>query len=91
LAETAAAPTGARCDWARQLAILAVPLAVWFAPLGLAPLAQHGLAITVFMVLGWILEVTDYAITGLIGCFLFWALGVVPIETAFSGFSNATA
>ena len=34
---------------------------------------------------------TDYAIVGLVGCFLFWALGVVNIDVAFGGFANATA
>ena len=77
--------------WARQAVTVLVPAALWFAPLGLAVPAQHGLAITAFMVLGWITEVMDYAITGLVGCFLFWALGVVRIDVAFSGFADQTA
>ena len=77
--------------WARQLATIAVPLALWFAPLGLPAATQHGLAITAFMVVGWILEVTDYAITGLVGCFLFWALNVTKIDVAFSGFADSTS
>ncbi len=81
---------GADLAWLKQLFVVVVPVALWFAPLGLAPLAQHGLAITVFMVLGWIVEVTEYAIVGLIGCFLFWALGLVKIDVAFGGFSDAT-
>ena len=82
---------GARFAWARQAGTVLVPIALWFAPLGLAAPAQHGLAITVFMVLGWITEVTDYAVTGLIGCFLFWALKIVPVNVAFSGFADSTA
>ena len=74
----------------KQAAVVLVPTALWFAPLGLAPLAQHGLAITVFMVLGWIVEVTEYAIVGLIGCFLFWALGLVKMDVAFGGFADST-
>ena len=42
------------------------------------------------MVLAWITEEVDHAVTGLIGCFLFWALGVVRFDVAFSGFANDT-
>jgi anion transporter len=69
---------------------LLVPLAMWFAPLGLEPQTQHGLAIVSFMVLAWITQVMEFAIAGLIGCFLFWALGVVRFPVAFSGFANDT-
>lgn len=88
--QVAAAPR-ADLSWLGQLATVIVPVVVWFAPLGLEPRAQHGLAITVLMVIGWITEVTEYAITGLIGCFLYWALGIVPIEVAFGGFANSTS
>jgi anion transporter len=67
-----------------------VPLAVWFAPLGLAPQTQHGLAIICFMVLAWMTQAMEFAITGFVGCFLFWALGVVKFPVAFSGFANDT-
>ena len=69
------------------LGILALPL-VWFAPLHLEPRAQHSLAIGAFMVIFWIAEVIPHAMTGLVGCWLFWALHVVPAEVAFRGFSN---
>lgn len=68
-----------------------VPLLLWFAPLGIEPRAQHGLAVASFMILAWITEVTDYAVSGLIGCYLFWALGVVPFGVAFRGFATDTA
>jgi sodium-dependent dicarboxylate transporter 2/3/5 len=64
---------------------------VWFAPLPIDPVAKHGLAIALFMVLAWITEVVDHAVAGLIGCFLFWALGIVHFDVAFSGFANSTA
>src|ERR1700740_1403618 len=67
-----------------------VPLAFWFAPLGLAPQTQHGLAIICFMVLAWMTQAMEFAIAGFIGCFLFWALGVVKFPVAFSGFANDT-
>jgi len=69
------------------LGILAIP-ALWFAPLPLEPRAQHALAVGAFMVIFWIVEVIPHAMTGLVGCWLFWALKVVPAEVAFRGFSN---
>ena len=69
------------------IGILAIP-AIWFAPLALEPRARHALAIGAFMVIFWIVEVIPHAMTGLVGCWLFWALNVVPAEIAFRGFSN---
>jgi anion transporter len=70
---------------------IVVPAVVWFAPLNLHPAAKHALAITSFMIIAWVTEALDHAVTGLIGCYLFWALRVVPFGTAFSGFANDTA
>lgn len=67
--------------------ILAIP-AIWFAPLHLDPRAQHALAVGAFMVIFWIVEVIPHAMTGLVGCWLFWALKVTTSEVAFRGFSN---
>jgi len=67
-----------------------VPLALWFAPLGLAPQTQHALAIICFMVLAWMTQTMEFAITGFVGCFLFWALHVASFTQAFSGFANDT-
>src|SRR5258708_1413760 len=81
-------------DWrvfiGRILTVL-VPVALWFAPLKLDPLVQHALAITSFMIVAWITEVLDHALTGMIGCYLFWALKLVKIDVAFSGFADDTA
>jgi solute carrier family 13 (sodium-dependent dicarboxylate transporter), member 2/3/5 len=63
---------------------------VWFAPLGIEAKAQHALAIVSFMVVLWITEAVDHAITALIGCYLFWISGVANFGTAFSGFSQDT-
>lgn len=63
-------------------------LVVWFAPIAPDPVISHALAITVFMVAWWIFEPVEHGITGLIGCYLFWALGVAKFETAFSGFAD---
>src|SRR6266853_6241972 len=67
-----------------------VPPIIWFAPLHIEPVARHGLAITSFMLLAWITEAIEYALAGLIGCYLYWALRVVPFNVAFSGFATDT-
>ena len=74
-----------------QIMCVLVPLAIWFSPLDLAPQIKHGFAILAFMVIAWITEATEFALAGFIGCFLFWALGVVKFDVAFSGFADATA
>src|SRR6266446_6894009 len=79
----------------KQLAgLIAAPLAVlalWFAPTHDDPAAQHAIAISALMIILWATEAMDYALTGFIGVFLFWALGVAEFERAFSGFSNETS
>jgi solute carrier family 13 (sodium-dependent dicarboxylate transporter), member 2/3/5 len=69
---------------------LSVPLIIWFAPLPVDARIKHSLAIASFMILAWITEAIDYALAGLIGCYLFWALGVVPFAIAFRGFATDT-
>ena len=80
---------GVRHHLCRIVCIL-IPLIIWFAPLPIESATKHGLAIASFMLIAWIIEPIDHAVTGLIGCFLFWALGVVQFGVAFSGFANAT-
>ncbi len=70
---------------------LAAPPAMWFAPLNLDATSKHAMAIALFMILGWAFEVQDHGLIGLIGCYLFWALGVVKVDVAFSGFADDTA
>jgi solute carrier family 13 (sodium-dependent dicarboxylate transporter), member 2/3/5 len=74
-----------------QILCVLVPLVIWFAPLSLESKTQHCFAIVGFMVVAWMTRAMEYALTGLIGCFLFWALGVVRFPVAFSGFANETA
>jgi anion transporter len=69
---------------------IAIPAAFWFVPFHLEPQAQHAIAITVFMILAWATELLDHGLTGLIGCYLFWALGVARFDLAFSGFADDT-
>ncbi len=77
--------------WKKAVGIVAgllVPLVIWFLPLGLQPKAQQALAITIFMVAFWATELIDFALAGLIGCYLYWSLRVVPFSTAFGGFAE---
>jgi solute carrier family 13 (sodium-dependent dicarboxylate transporter), member 2/3/5 len=71
-----------------QILCILVPLAVWFAPLPLEPDSKHCFAIVGFMVVAWVTRAMEYALAGLVGCFLFWALGIVRFPVAFSGFAN---
>ncbi len=96
VAETAApqAPGGTTSSpfkIAGRVFSILLPLAFWFAPLGLDKTVHHALAITLFMIAAWITEAFDHAITGFIGCYLYWVLGVVRFPQAFSGFANDTA
>jgi sodium-dependent dicarboxylate transporter 2/3/5 len=68
----------------------AAALVVWWLPLGLEPQAQHALAVCAFMVLAWITHAVDHAVTGFIGCYAFWALGVARFQVAFAGFAETT-
>ena len=70
--------------------VIGVPVIFWFLPLQLEPQAQHAIAVSLFMILAWATEVMDYGITGLVGCYLFWALGIVRFDVAFSGFADDT-
>src|SRR4030081_683047 len=89
--ETSLEDPNARIVMAGQILCVLVPLIVWFAPLGLEPVTQHAFAIVGFMVVAWITRAMDYALAGFVGCFLFWALGIVKFPVAFSGFANDTA
>lgn len=69
---------------------LAVPLALWFAPLKMDATPKHAMAVSLFMIIAWIGEVMPHAVTGLIGCYLFWVLGIAKFELAFSGLVDQT-
>jgi anion transporter len=83
------AQANSRALW-KALPCVLLPLLFWFLPLNLEPKAQHAIAITIFMILSWATELLDHGLTGLIGCYLFWALNVASFEVAFSGFANDT-
>jgi anion transporter len=91
--ETEAPSRGFTPSWrvaARLTPALGVPLTLWLLPLHLEPKAQHAIAISVFMILAWATELMDHGLTGLIGCYLFWASGTVRFDVAFSGFADDT-
>jgi sodium-dependent dicarboxylate transporter 2/3/5 len=69
---------------------IGIPVAIWFAPLPFYLIAKHTLAVTSFMIVAWITELSPHAVTGLIGCYLLWGLKVVNFEDAFSGFADET-
>ena len=84
-----AVDTSLRVNIGRALCV-AVPLILWFAPIEMDVRTKHTFAIASFMILAWITEAVEYALAGFIGCYLFWALGVVPFAVAFSGFATDT-
>jgi solute carrier family 13 (sodium-dependent dicarboxylate transporter), member 2/3/5 len=71
-------------------AAAAVAAVIWWLPLGLPPEIQHALAISTFMVLGWITHAHDLAVIGFMGCYAFWALGIARFQVAFGGFAETT-
>jgi sodium-dependent dicarboxylate transporter 2/3/5 len=86
-----AAPPAVASDLraAGMLAILvAGAAAFWLLPLDIAPQAHKALAVGLFMIAAWMTQVIDHGIAGILGCFLFWMLGIATFETAFSGFAD---
>jgi sodium-dependent dicarboxylate transporter 2/3/5 len=75
---------------AAALLCIAVSVSVFFLPMQVSPAASKALAISVGMVLFWIFSPIHHSVTGIAGCFLYWATGAVNFETAFSGFSQDT-
>jgi sodium-dependent dicarboxylate transporter 2/3/5 len=73
------------------LAVLAAGCtAFWFLPLGIAPEAHKALAVGLFMIVAWMTQLLDLGVAGILGCFLFWMLGIARFETAFSGFADTS-
>jgi solute carrier family 13 (sodium-dependent dicarboxylate transporter), member 2/3/5 len=70
--------------------MILLPGAVWFAPLQTSAAAKHAIAISLFMILAWAFETLSPGLAGLVGCYLYWALGVVSVDVAFSGFADDT-
>ena len=81
--------TSTRVLMGRVLAVV-LPVALWVAPLRLDATAKHALAVAAFMIISWITEALPHALTGLIGCYLFWVLKVAKFSMAFGGFATET-
>ncbi len=89
-----AAPSPKDVKWANKaqyrsvkvLACLAIPLAIWLAPLPIPPEAKATFAISAFMIISWMTEIMDYSAAGLLGLLLFWGFSVAEPEIIFSGF-----
>ena len=92
VASVPSVPSDARAEGSLFLIAVAAAAGVvfWCLPLPLDPLAQRALAVTVFMVIAWITHAIDHALTGFIGCYLFWALGIAAFPLAFAGFADST-
>ncbi len=88
----AAAPDAAAdLRTAGLLALLAAgACGFWLLPLGIAPQAHKALAVGLFMIATWMTQVLDHGVAGILGCFLFWMLGIARFETAFSGFADTS-
>src|SRR2546425_1184387 len=89
----AAPPVGASDLRAAGLlaALAAGAVAFGLLPLGIAPEAHKALAVGLFMIAAWMTQALDLGVTGILGCFLFWMLGIAKFETAFSGFADTSA
>jgi len=86
-------PEEPRMSWRQRagwILMVVLPAAIWFAPLQLGAAAKHAIAISLFMILAWAFEALSPGLAGLIGCYLYWALGVVSVDVAFSGFADDT-
>jgi solute carrier family 13 (sodium-dependent dicarboxylate transporter), member 2/3/5 len=66
-----------------------VGLAIWGLPLALTPTAHRAVAIVGVMLFYWVTETLELGVTALIGCLLFWLLGVASPVGAFSGFTSS--
>jgi anion transporter len=87
--------TGARTfdHWRvlKVVAAVAIPLAIWFAPLPIDRAMQAAIAISAFLIIAWMTELMEYAATGLLGLMLFWLFDVADTSVIFSGFVNDTS
>jgi di/tricarboxylate transporter len=65
-----------------------VGLAIWGLPLALTPTEHRAVSIVGVMLFYWVTETLELGVTALIGCLLFWLLGVASPAGAFSGFTS---
>jgi len=63
-AEAAEQPVNPQVALIGQILCVVLPLIIWFAPLDLEPQTKHAFAIVAFMVVAWMTQAMDYALTG---------------------------
>ena len=69
---------------------VAVLLIFWFLPVELDVRIKRSIGVAAFMIVLWATEAFDVGITGILGPYLFWVLGIATPAIAFSGFANDT-
>ena len=62
----------------------------YFLPVAMAESGRRALAVTVTVIMLFILEPIHLGVTGLLGCWLYWVWAGIPAATAFSGFHSDT-
>ena len=62
----------------------------YFSPLVTSGIDRKVFAITILMMVMWITEILDLAVTSLVGCLLFWIWAGIPLVKSFSGFFSDT-
>ena len=80
--------TVARIRFCGALFGVMAAIVLWYFPLPLEPRAQHAVAIAILLIAFWTTEILPHAITGLLGCWLFWTMGVAEARVALGGFSS---
>ncbi len=69
---------------------VALGLVTYLLPVAMAETGRRALAISIFVIAMFILEPVPLAVSGLLGCWLYWVWARVPVALAFSGFHNDT-
>jgi solute carrier family 13 (sodium-dependent dicarboxylate transporter), member 2/3/5 len=75
----------------KAAAAFGIPVLIWLAPLPIAPAMHAAIAISAFMIIAWMTELMEYAVSGLIGLMLFWVFQIAEPAVIFSGFINDTS
>jgi anion transporter len=86
--ETERSKAATRVRFGGALSGVIAATVLWSVHAPLEPAAQHSVAIAALLIAFWTTEILPHAITGLLGCWLFWTLGVVPTRVALAGFST---
>ena len=72
------------------LLAVAMAAAAYFSPIVSSGVDRKAFAITTLMLVMWITEILELAVTSLVGCLLFWVWAGIPLNKSFSGFFSDT-